>query len=74
MADRLLHPAPPDYGIVEAREPGKASRFLVYHRGREIARCGTLDQATALTESDQVRIAERRNATSEDDPRPAGRS
>lgn len=66
MTDRRLHPAPPDYGIVEVREAGKTPRFLVYHRGSEIARCASLDLALALTDSHRQRVAEGRKVPPDD--------
>lgn len=66
MTDRRLHPAPPDYGIVEIREAEKPPRFLVYHRGSEIARCTSLDQALSLTDSHRQRVAEGREFSPND--------
>lgn len=48
MPQRFLHPAPPDYGIVELREAGKSDRFLVFHLGHEFCACASLEQASAV--------------------------
>ena len=70
MAERLLHPAPPDYGIVEIRESGATPRFVVYHSGSEIARCGSLEQARALTESGRHQIGQTRTPGPINEPQP----
>lgn len=72
MTDRRLHPAPPDYGIVEIREVGNAPRFLVYHRGGEIARCASLELALALTDSHRQRVAEGKAADVDQPSLPTG--
>ena len=45
MLPRRLHPALPDYGIVEIGIEGSPSEFVLYHRGAELCRCKSLEQA-----------------------------
>ena len=46
MMPRRLHPALPDYGIVEIGiDGGGAPEFVVYYQGAELCRCKSLEQA-----------------------------
>lgn len=45
MLPRRLHPALPDYGIVEIGTDGSPNEFVVYYEGAELCRCKSLEQA-----------------------------
>lgn len=49
---RLLHAAPPDYGIVEMQDEVRGTRrFLIYRLGTEVGSCPTADQAWRFAET-----------------------
>lgn len=54
---RLLHAAPPDYGIVEIQDEARGTRrFIIYRLGAEVGSCPTADQAWRFAESHKRRI------------------
>lgn len=55
MTQRRLHPAPPDYGIIEllADDQKAGSVFVVYRHGMEMARARTPHAAWALADADR---------------------
>jgi hypothetical protein len=58
METRRLHPAPPDYGVVETCQDQQRACFLVYYEGHEIGRFATLGQAQRAIEDHRGRAAE----------------
>jgi hypothetical protein len=75
VAQRFLHPAPQDYGIVELREEGGHSRFVLYHEGAELCVCASPEQAVRLAEEHRLRPREapaRVPTGAEEPPLPAG--
>jgi hypothetical protein len=69
MAERRLHPAPPDYGLVEVRDDGGRVRFRVYHQGAHICSCASIAQALEAIERHRQRPPA---AGEEPQPLPAG--
>lgn len=53
---RRLHPAPPDYGIIEFySSSAPASRFVIYWLGSEIGRSAAPEQAWQFAERHRAR-------------------
>lgn len=51
MMPRRLHPALPDYGIVEIGTEDSQPEFVVYYEGAELCRCNSLEQAADEVEA-----------------------